>query len=304
MKRALGALALLLVLSPAFAKEAPLERAIAVLDRDAAGDASLAPLVVEARVTAGLGPGPALGLIQVPAGDALLPKLRPAYALALAGRDLREVGGRNLVAEILASFDGAQFGDRALLLDDAWSIVVLATAGAGVPERSAAASFLRAHDNATTHGWSWRAGGEADVDSTGMVLWALSLLGPPELGSPEIRAMDWLLAFTTLGWGSTPGEPANCDSTVWGMRSFHATRLPIPHYRWDALLSFQRSDGSFSYLAGDAQGNLFCTAEAAILMGMVPPDPNPTGLGQPGIGPVLGVALLGCALVRRITAKK
>ena len=276
--------AALLLASPALAlpggagAEGPRDAALLYLAERSEGEdgfpsASIAPYLVEAAVAAGLDPalwppvaGGALGRIVVPEpGGPLLALLRPAHALALAGVPLGDVSGRDLASEIRASFDGTQFGDPALLNDDAFAILALAADGASPLDArlAAAGRFLAARQ---AGGWSWAEGGPPGTDMTGIVLHALAWTQ-----TPYDAAAAWAFLETTKtsggGWGESPAGDANCQSTVWGLRATALLGTPPPAADWDFLLALQAPDGGFRHQPGHPSDPL-CTAEAATLLGL------------------------------------
>ncbi len=313
MPRAVAiAVGVLLLAGPAVASPpaAALDDALDWLAERMAADSSfpssgLAPYLVEAAAAARLDPASwptAPGVLDrlafPPPGGPLLPLLRPAHAWAVAGRDLGDVDGRDVRAEILAAFDGAQFGDPTLLNDDAFAILALRADNLPVSDArlQAAAGFLAAHQEG---GWSWSTSGTAETDMTGMVLVALDAVG---VVPDRDAARAFLDSARTLdgGWGLSAGADAgNCDSSVWALRGLDALGTAAPSGAWSFLLGLQGAEGGFSYRPGTPPDAL-CTAEAATLRGFVATGQVPftaTPAGRPAPGPGIPLAL--AALVLR-----
>lgn len=244
--------------------------------RDAQGrwPSGLLPYVAEAASAAGKDlhswppPLPIADQVQWPADDApLLQALRPLHAAALAGHGDQAVAQR-VRDRVLAAYDGVQFGEPALLNDDAFALIVLAAADVSwTTELRPAIHGLVANQSADG-GWSWSAGAAGETDVTGLVLAGLSQAGALGEVTPE-----GVLAF--LGTTESPGGGhalqagggPNCDSTVWAIRAYAALGRQAPQGDWDFLLGLQRQDGSFAYTPG-GPANALCTAEAATLLAL------------------------------------
>ncbi|HUR25148.1 MAG TPA: prenyltransferase/squalene oxidase repeat-containing protein [Candidatus Thermoplasmatota archaeon] len=236
------------------------------------------PYVIEAAHAAGKDlhawPQPVPVAHQVawpPENASLLQALRPLLAVALAahdGVDVDVAASQRVQDRVMAAFDGRQFGDPALLNDDAFALIVLGAAH--VTWSSAldpAVDGLLANQSADG-GWSWSVGGAGETDMAGLVL-----AGVTEAGAIHRVDRRPVLAFldTTRSPGGGhalhPGGPPNCDSTVWAIRAHDAFGMPAPRGDWDFLVSLQRPDGSFAYTPG-GPGNALCTSEAATLLAM------------------------------------
>lgn len=243
--------------------------------RDGGGrwPAGQVPYIVEAAATAGLdvqtwpGPVPVAHQVAWPPDEAsFLAALRPLHAEVLAAQDdatrLARVRDR-----VLAGFDGAQFGEPALLNDDAFALIVLAAAKGNVSEVGPAIQNLL-ESTSPRGGWSWAMGGEPETDMTGMVLQALAVAGAMDDIDTQ-ATLGFLDATRTAdgGYGLQSGGDANCDSTVWGIRARGLLGASADASSWGFLLSLQRGDGGFAYTL-EGPSNALCTAEAATLLGL------------------------------------
>lgn len=275
----------------------------------------LAPYAVEAAHAAGLDPAAwpdpsraALDSVTVPSPDEpYLGLVRPAYALALAGR-LHDWRGEDVAQRLRAGFDGTQSGDPALLNDDLFAGLALLADGAdrSDPQVQAVADLLVRHQG-EDGGWGYAVGGRSSVDTTAMALLFLDRSGAAAASSllpsgAVTRANDYILSAqdpATHGFAETPGGSANCDSTAW------ALRVPLDGRGadgWDYLLALQGPDGGFSYKPGQAS-NALCTVEAVTVLGdalhgrAAPPPPSRDGLDAPALTPAGMVPLLAILLL-------
>lgn len=267
----------------------------------------LAPYAVEAAAAVGLDAlawpspsNPASASILIPGEEApLLAMVRAAYAIAVAGGDLRDWQGQDLEARILDSFDGQQFGNAALLNDDAFAIPALRASGlpAGDDRLLAAARWLAEQRN-DDGGWGYAVGAASGTDTTGMVLAAILPVLPP-LEGQALRdgARDFVqTTHAGAGFAERPGGQANCDSTVWALRVLGEDGWAED---WQALLALQNPDGGLSYQSGQPSNGL-CTAEAATLLadaaaGRIPSPKLVEGRQTPFIPLGMGLSALACA---------
>lgn len=265
----------------------PLDGALGYLlaqRQDGRWDAAFVPHMLEVADAANLAPHLWPGerplaqqFTMPPAEGALLPQLRALYGATLLLGD----GATALEAmeRVRAAYDGRQFGDPALLNDDAFALLVLASAHvdfARDPERSMPDSLLQ--NQSDDNGWSWHVGGDGEVDVTGMVLTALSGARShstrPAPTALDRVGRDYVLHFLDStqaadgGHSLRPGgDEGNCDSTVWAIRSYALLGAPRPETQWRFLLELQNEDGGFAFQAGGAS-NALCTAEVATLLAL------------------------------------
>lgn len=232
-------------------------------DADGRWPAELVPYVVEAALATGKDPStwpspvPMVEQMQWPADNATyIAALRPLHAWAL----LPEHGGRGADIErrLLAGYDGRQFGNPALLNDDAFALLTLAALD---PMEASDRAASLAENQTAGGGWSWAPGSEPETDMTGIVLTALA--DARAGGFDASRARSFLDGTHVPGGGHAlrTGGSANCDSTVWALRGGRALGVPAPADDGAFLASLQRRDGGLAYLAGGA-ANALCTVEA------------------------------------------
>ncbi|MEA3203956.1 MAG: hypothetical protein QOI63_1636, partial [Thermoplasmata archaeon] len=235
------AVALSTLAPDAAAKRSPLEEARSGLDslatlRDGGGafDPAIAPLLVEAAVALGTDPAfwpdaahPVLASLRPAGNGTLLAQVRALHARARAGH-----GTPADVAALEASFRDGQFGDPVLLNDDMWALRAAHALGTGAIRLAAyaqAAAHRLASEQDPGGGWSWRLGGPASVDVTGMA--AVALLEAKALEDGNTTAARAYLAArqnATSGGYAEEGGAANCDSTVWAIRGLAALAAPVP----------------------------------------------------------------------------
>ncbi|MEA2051919.1 MAG: CARDB domain-containing protein [Euryarchaeota archaeon] len=76
-------------------------------------------------------------------------------AIAAAGEEPRDFGGRNYIILIESFFDGEQFGTREDIIDDAWAILALVGAGCDINSTmiQSGQEYILKAQNTTTFGW-------------------------------------------------------------------------------------------------------------------------------------------------------
>jgi energy-coupling factor transport system substrate-specific component len=223
---------------------------------------------------------------------------RTILALESAGVDPRDFGGRNLVADLLASRrkDGSYHGWPG---STAFAIVALRAAGAdGDLEKSL--DWLRQVQN-DDGGWGDTPGSPSTADGTGAALQALS---------PDSKAshagVDFLRHAQQKGGGFPLGGngAVNTQSTAWATEgllaagrdpaSFKRGGVSAPGY----LANNQRADGSYRYAKPSAatpsevadQTPVFVTAEVLVAatgryypVSAPPREPQPEPSSQSGL---------------------
>jgi len=261
-----------------------------------------APHLVELAVAAGRDPAtwppthPALDLLQAHIeerqGNSLIYQLRPAYALALAGR-LDAEG--NLTQRILAGYQGGQFGTPGVFNDDMWSLIALGAAG--VPQsdervQGAAEALLAAQD--VRGAWSWVEGGTGETDMTAMALHALAAVGRMNATVAK-RGLDFIGDETYPDGGVPLARPGagNCDSTSWSIRAHALAEKPVPPKAWEFLRALRHDDGSFRSTPGRPDTNILCTLAAGATLGWA----LQKDWGMDGYGPAASKAPAGSAIL-------
>lgn len=256
--------------------DAALDHLLSLRDAQGRWPPGLVPLVVDAAAAARKDlqawpePVPLAQQVAWPdEGLGFLPSLRPLHAVAQVAAAAGDEPQLMRVRErVLAGSDGQQFGDPALLNDDAFALLVLGRAGlARASDIGRSVDHLLANRSADG-GWSWAVGGAGETDMTGMVLAGVSEAGQIHRVEPR-GVLDFLATTRTAGGGHSlmAGGEANCDSTVWAIRAQGRLALAAEPAAWEYLLGLQRDDGGFAYAAG-GDANTLCTAEAAVLLGM------------------------------------
>jgi hypothetical protein len=191
-------------------------------------------------------------------------------ALTAAHENPRNIGGIDYVALLEATFRNNQFGDETMLNDDFWSIMALRSAGASESDFKiqTAASFIKNHQN-SDGGWSWNVGGASDVDDTSAAIIALTSAGESNQSPSILNALNYLKNQLGPNGGFTYMGEVNTASNAWGIMALVAAGVNPTSSDWikngkspvDILLSFQNSDGSFSYAQGQS-GSAWWTAYA------------------------------------------
>lgn len=273
-----------------------------------------APYLVELAVAAGRDPATwppshsALDLLQEHIeerrGQPLIYQLRPAYALALAGRLQPE---DEMVQRILAGYQEGQFGTTGIFNDDIWSLIALGQAG--VPKedermQQAAATLLAAQD--VRGAWSWVEGGTGETDMTAMALHALAAAGRLN-ASVAKRGLDFIGDETYPDGGVPLARPGagNCDSTAWSIRAHALAEADMPPRAWSFLRSLRHDDGSFRSTPGRPDTNILCTLDAGATLGWALQEGwDLDGYGDPpatapGGSPILAIAGLILSAISR-----
>ncbi len=191
-------------------------------------------------------------------------------ALTAAHENPRDIGGIDYIALLEATFRNDQFGDEAMLNDDFWAIMALRSAGVSKSDFKiqSAASFIKNHQN-PDGGWSWNVGGASDVDDTSAAIMALISAGESNQSPLILNALNYLKSQLSPNGGFTYMGEVNAASNAWGIMALVAAGVNPTSSDWikngkspvDILLSFQNSDGSFSYAQGQS-GSAWWTAYA------------------------------------------
>lgn len=229
--------------------------------------AAFVPHVVEAAAASGRDPAvwpspvPLAEQMAWPSeGGTFMSSLRSLHAWSL----LPQNGGRgeDITERLLAGYDGRQFGDAALLNDDAYALLAL---GAIDPALAASHAASLAENQSAEGGWAWSPAGKPETDMTGIVLVALARAAVG--GFDPAAARGFLDRTHQAGGGHSMhvGGEANCDSTAWAMHGYKALRTGAPEDDRAFLASLQREDGSLAYQPSGGS-NALCTVEAVPLL--------------------------------------
>ncbi len=197
-------------------------------------------------------------------------------AVAVNGRNPRAFGGVDLVAALWNTYDAASGRFHAgNNFRQALALQALHLAGEPVPAR-AVQSLL--DDQRPNGGWGWPyRGTSVDVDTTGLVLETLGLLGV-SASDPHVRAAVAYLQRVQNedgAWGMDAGQVSNANSTALALRGLLAVGEnvrqppytgPLPDGRWKdafaALLRFQAPDGGFRWTERWAGTRMLATTDA------------------------------------------
>jgi len=206
--------------------------------------------------------------------------------LLAAGSTPYDYKGQNLVEKIRAAQlpDGkfadnidrtgaGENGEQVLLNAHVWAVLALHAAGAGIPDPAGAKQWLcgRQHADGSFY---WYAGEEkSDVDSTGMALATLGILGEKKDSPAVQKAVSYLKSVQEnnggfASWGAENSE--SCCSVIEGLT---AVGIDPAGTEWarnggnpvSALMSYQLPDGSFEHIKG-AGSNAMSTEQALIGM--------------------------------------
>ncbi len=190
-------------------------------------------------------------------------------ASMLPSPDLRDFGGRNLVAGLreLVKPDGS-VGDQTNLT----AFGMLAMRAAGLRVRAPTIDWLaRQQDGDGGFNFDTR-GGSSDVDDTGAVLQALAGTGKAKVIR---RAAEFIRQAQNRdgGFGYQRGAPSNAQSTAFAISGLAAVFLQPQHWHrrgtpspFAYLRSLIRPDGAVDYARGSTQTPVWVTAEAQIAL--------------------------------------
>lgn len=227
-------------------------------------------------------------------GGVTTDRAREILAGAAGGIEPARVGlGRNLVAELLAEFDGTQLGSEALLNDDILGLLALDHAGVPRALVERIAEHIRASQLADG-GWGWSVSqATADTDMTGAAIAALCAAGATA-DDPAIEAALGLLRERqdeSGGFAAPPWLPVNTDSTAWVASGLLQCGIDPQAAEWttpagnspfDYLIARQQPEGYFRWSEDQAGATAFATWDAvrplagAAFSAPVPPREDPS----------------------------
>ena len=210
--------------------------------------------------------GPALGEIE-----------RAAVAIEASGADPRDVGGRDLVREVLAArrADGTIGADASTT---AWGILAL-RAGGLAPE---AAAIVRARDaiersQRLDGGWRLTEGSPGSgPNTTADAIQALVAAGRPRTAPSLIQAARFLRAAQNPdgGFPAVVSGTSTALTTAWVALSLRALGQRANRPPWNRaggprafLARLQRPDGSVRNTAGAPASSVWATSQTALAFG-------------------------------------
>jgi hypothetical protein len=202
---------------------------------------------------------------------------QPAYAgrivlgLLASDQDPRAFHKIDYVAIVESSKQTTGAYDSRVYAD---AIAVLALAAAGAPIEPQSVAYLQAQQCASG-GYGHDAGcvGDADVDTTAVVVMALARAGVAKSDASRQRARDWLANSArnaSGGFGATAGAKTNANSTGLLLSALATTGERADRSPWTsrgagparALAALQLGSGAFRYLASEPSANAYATVQA------------------------------------------
>lgn len=204
--------------------------------------------------------------------------------LLAAGNDPYDYRGQNLVAKLRAAQlpdgkfadnidrSGAGSGDEQVLLNaHVWAVLALHAAGAECPDPAKAKQWLKARQHADGS-FNWNMVDEKpEVDSTGMALTALGVLGEKKDSPVVQKAVAYLRSVQTnsgafASWGAE--SPESCRYVIEGLTAVGIDPAGTDWSKNDgnlisALMSYHLPDGSYEHIKG-AGSNTMSTEQALL----------------------------------------
>ena len=205
-------------------------------------------------------------------------KAKVAMAVSAAGGDASNVGGVNLIAQILGSqsAQGMYGGPEDALTSHVYAMLALAASGQAIPAN--AVTWMK-EAQADNGGWAWNGSTKAedtDTNTTALVVQALVAAG--QLASSDmtlINALDYLKAAQNDDGGfpyqkpSPWGTDTDANSTAVCLQALIAAGQDLAAWAkadgrtpLDALAALQRNDGAFAWQAAFGDANLLASAQA------------------------------------------
>lgn len=180
-------------------------------------------------------------------------------ALAAAGRNPSNAGGRNLVRAIQTSLQKGRIGT--LVASNQFGILALKAAGAPIP---AAARRTLIADQNRDGSWPVSLGGDGDSNLTASGIMAAVALGIAPTSTVIVRAVAYLKRFRNHGgYALTAGSTPDAQSTAWVLQGLAAAGKRDPAAE-AYLASLQGSTGAVAYQRGLAITPVWVTAQAAL----------------------------------------
>lgn len=180
-------------------------------------------------------------------------------ALAAAGRNPSNAGGRNLVRAIQTSLHKGRIGT--LVASNQFGILALKAAGASIP---AAARRTLIADQNRDGSWPVSLGGDGDSNLTASGIMAAVALGIAPTSTVIVRAVAYLKRFRSHGgYALTAGSTPDAQSTAWVLQGLAAAGKRDPAAE-AYLTSLQGSTGAVAYQRGLAITPVWVTAQAAL----------------------------------------
>jgi energy-coupling factor transport system substrate-specific component len=193
---------------------------------------------------------------------------RTILALAGAGVNPREFGGRDLVSALRARREGnGSFQGQVNLT--AFGIFALRAAGADGSGLSRSAAWLRRAQNGDG-GWGYQLDQPSESDSTGAALQALAAAGGGRDAAADGSRYLSRAQSRHGGWALGENGPTNSQSTAWAIQGLLAAgRDPgsvtkAGHDPFEYLRARQASDGHYRYSASSDQTPVWVTGQVLV----------------------------------------
>jgi hypothetical protein len=186
---------------------------------------------------------------------------RTVLLAKVAGLDPRNLGGRNLIAEI----ERRRRADGSISNFVSYTAFgVMALRAGGASAGSDTVQWLLGSQNADG-GFGVARASASDSDMTGAALQALATVGRRD-SQAAARAVDWLQRNQNDdgGFGQFRGRPSNSQSTAYAVQGLLAARdggAAVSRAR-SYLGGLQRADGSVAYSSSSNQTPVWVTAQA------------------------------------------
>ncbi len=177
--------------------------------------------------------------------------------------------GKDLINDLQSDYYlVGQIGDQALLNDDFFGILALASVNqTDNLVFSDSVSYVLANQN-VDGGWSWGIGQTSDTNDTAAAVMALLEAGYSVGDTVIANAINYLIQAknTDGGWPYSPGGESDSASTAWVIMALQKANEQVDQASFDFLNSLQTSDGSFKWVAGDETGSKGMTSYALIAL--------------------------------------
>lgn len=179
-------------------------------------------------------------------------------ALRAGGVGVRDVGGRDLIAELEGSIRGGRIGPT--IGTTHFGILALRASGRPVP-RAVRTRLLRDQNPDGT--WPVSPGGDGDSNLTASGLQAAVAAGVPRADRRLLRAATALRGFRSSGgYALAEGGRPDAQSTAWVLQGLAAIGRRDPAAE-RFLAGLQQRDGSVTYQRGTRITPVWVTAQAA-----------------------------------------
>jgi hypothetical protein len=178
------------------------------------------------------------------------------------GKDVENIGGRNLEQIFFSNFTEGQIGEKDRLNDDIWGLIVLKNLGF---ENSHELVFQEVEylksQQGEDGGFSFMVGGKSDVDDTVFALLALKLAGMDEREEVFQKGFKFIENHRNADGGYSSFEEGKSSGTT-SLLVFlllDEFQKEVPFTLIDFIYSLQREDGAFGEYQDEEVNPLFTT---------------------------------------------